>query len=382
MTPESPLRLAVVADFPEEGWPSMDLAAEMLLRELPADDRVWARRVCPPFRHRLGLLPGLSRSRWAVNADRLLNRFWDYPRHLRRRVRAFDAFHVCDHSYAQLVHELPAERTGVYCHDLDAFRCLLEPQLDPRPRWFRVLARRILAGLQKAAVVFHSTHEVGEQLRRFSVVDPARVVHVPLGVCPEFIPAPASGPDSPTPPEVRGRPYLLNVGSCIPRKRIDVLLDVVAAVREACPRMMLVQVGGEWTPPQRERLSRLGLAGAAVQLRGISRRRLADCYRRAALVLQPSEAEGFGLPVAEALACGAPVVASDLPVFREVGGDAVVLRPVADVPAWTAAVLGLLDGADAAPVRSVRLAQAQRYSWRAHALTLAASYQRLAHKAS
>ena len=69
----------------------------------------------------------------------------------------FDLFHVVDHTYAQLVHALPADRTGVYCHDLDAFRCLLEPAADPRPRWFRALARRILTGMQKAAVVFHNS---------------------------------------------------------------------------------------------------------------------------------------------------------------------------------------------------------------------------------
>ena len=74
-------------------------------------------------------------------------------------------------------------------------------------------------------------------------------------------------------------------------------------------------------------------------------RTLAAVYRRAALVLQPSEAEGFGLPVAEALACGTPVLASDLAVLREVGGEAAVYRAVGDVPAWS-------DGRARAPRRT------------------------------
>ena len=70
-------RLAVVADYPEEGWPSMDLAAEMLLSEAPRAGGPRAERVCPAFRRRLGRLPWLGRRRLAVNADRLLNRFLD-----------------------------------------------------------------------------------------------------------------------------------------------------------------------------------------------------------------------------------------------------------------------------------------------------------------
>ena len=86
-----------------------------------------------------GLPPGCRRPAGAAafNADRLLNRFVHFPRYARRAVPRFGLFHVADHTYAQLVHALPAGRTGVYCHDLDAFRCLLDPAADPRPRWFR-----------------------------------------------------------------------------------------------------------------------------------------------------------------------------------------------------------------------------------------------------
>jgi glycosyltransferase involved in cell wall biosynthesis len=75
----------------------------------------------------------------------------------------------------------------------------------------------------------------------------------------------------------------------------------------------------------------------------LERRVLASVYRRAAVVLQPSEREGFGLPVAEAKACGAAVVASDLPPLREVGGDGTTYCPVGDISAWTSAVSAMLD---------------------------------------
>ncbi len=367
------LRLALLADFPEEGWPSMDLAAEMLHRELAALPKppFHVEPACPPFRRRAARLPFLGK-RFAANADRLLNRVWDYPRHLSGRRRHFDIFHIVDHSYAHLAHALPAERTGVYCHDLDTFRSLLEPKREPRPRWFRAMVRRVLAGLQSAAVVFHNSLDTRRQIERHGLLDPSRLVHAPLGVAPEFTPD-GTGP-SPIP---GGAPFLLHVGSCIARKRIDVLLDVFAAVRGRVPGLRLVKVGADWSAAQRERIDRHGLGAGIVPLSGLTRREIAALYRGAAAVLLTSEAEGFGLPVIEALACGARVVASDLPALREVGGAAAVYCPVGDVAAWGEAVSRLLLDPAAGPDRAARLAQASRFSWANHARTIAAAYLRL-----
>ena len=294
------LRLAVIPDYLEEAWPSMDLAAEMLQLEVRTrhSAKVWAELVRPSFHRRAGRLPLLGAGWVAHNADRLANRLWDYPRYLRRQCHEFDLFHIVDHSYAQLVHVLPAERTGVYCHDLDTFRCLLEPEREPRPRWFRAVARRILCGLQKAAIVFHNSLDTRRQIERHGLIDPQRLVHAPLGVSPEFTPDAGTLPA--TVLALGGAPFLLHVGSCIPRKRIDVLLDVFATVRRQIPDLRLVKVGADWSGEQRGQIDRLGLAGCIVSLSGLKRREIAALYRAAAVVLQPSEAEGFGLPVIEA----------------------------------------------------------------------------------
>jgi glycosyltransferase involved in cell wall biosynthesis len=357
MTATEPPKLAVLADYPEEGWPSMDLVAEMLMKHLAGSDLVGAERVCPPFRRRLGWVGGAGR-----NFDRLANRLWDYPRYARRRVDEFDLFHLCDHSYAQLLHELPAERTGVLCHDLDTFRCLIEPDKEPRPRWFRAMAKRILAGLRKARVVFYLTEGVRQQIERFGVVDPAKLVRAPVAAAEEFCYRPRENGTA---------RYLLHVGSCIPRKRVDVLLQVFAALRER--GLTLVQVGGEWTGVQREMIARLGIGGGVEQVRGLTRAQVAELYRGAAAVLQPSDAEGFGLPVIEGLACGATVVASDLPVLREVGGEAVVYAPVGDIERGVEVVRGVMDGS--APALDVRLAQAAKFSWAEHARVIAQAYR-------
>jgi glycosyltransferase involved in cell wall biosynthesis len=375
---QSPVRLALLCDYPEEGWPSMDLCAEMLLQHLQERHagNVDPVRVCCVFRRRASRLPGLRRRAGAWNADRLLNRLWDYPRFARRLAGDFDLFHICDHSYSQLVHALPAERVGVFCHDLDTFRCLLEPARDPRPRWFRSMARHILRGLQKAAIVFHTTLQVRREIERHGLLDVARLVQVPLGVAPEFRswarePATEAGRHT-------DASFLLHVGSCVPRKRMDILLDVFALARSCVPGLRLVKVGSPWTSAQRAQIERLGVGPSLVQLGNLSRGELAALYRAAALVLLPSDAEGFGLPVIEALACGSIVVASDIPVFREVGGEAVVYCPASKVEAWVDTVCRLLSDARRAPSRALRLAHARSYSWATHARIIGNEYRRLA----
>lgn len=370
-------RLCLLADPPGEGWPSMDLVAEMLERGLTR----WmdgsrfreVTRVAPPLPRVVRRIPKLGGRNAAFNVDRMLTRFGLYPLEALRLRRRADLFHVADHTYAQLVHALPAERTGVYCHDIDAFRSLVEPERDPRPAWFRAMARVQLAGMQRAAVVFHSTGAVREELLRHGLINAEKLVHAPYGTAPEFTP---EGTD-PLPEAVEAlgsRPYVLHVGSSAPRKRLDVLFAVFARVRRRFPELRLVQQGGALPPALREQVASLGIEDALVQPPKQERSGLAALYRHARLVLMTSDAEGFGLPVVEALACGAPVVASDIPPFREVGGEAVTFCPPGDVEAWSTAVIRQLEHPEEAPSREARLGVAARYSWKAHAETVRDAY--------
>jgi glycosyltransferase involved in cell wall biosynthesis len=288
----------------------MELCGEMLLAHLPPD--LTAETVCPTYRQLSAGGPTLTRA---------YNRYIRYPRFVSRAGGRFDLFHIVDHSYAHLVRSVPAGRAGVFCHDLDLFRCLIDPAADPRLWWFRRLARRVLTGLQAAAVVFHGSAAVGDELRRAGLVDSARLVLAPYGVAPEFTRGPADSPEWVR--KLGDRPWVLHVGSCLPRKRVDVALDVLAMV----PDLHLVKVGGDWSADHRRQIERHRLAGRIVHVHGLTRSELAAAYRHAGAVLMPSAAEGFGLPVVEALACGAPVIASDLPALREAGGPAAVYVP-------------------------------------------------------
>ncbi len=376
------LRLPIICDYLEENWQSMDLCAQMLLKHLQSEhaESIQAVPIRPNFKQRFQRIPWFGRKRFAFNGDRLINRFLEYPRYLSQHLTDFEMFHISDHSYAQLVHVLPSERTGVFCHDLDAFRSLLEPEQEPRPAWYKAMSRRILRGLQSCAIIFYSTAEVRKQIEHYGLLDPSRLVHAPYGIAREFSlePEPTRPDDQRVLEQISEAPFVLHVGSCIPRKRIDILLEVFAAVHGKHPDLRLVKVGGDWTESQQQQITRLDIGKSLIHFKGLERTTVAALYRRASLVLLPSEAEGFGLPVIEALACGAIIAVSDIPVLREVGGLAAVYCPLGNISAWIKIVERLLASPTSAPERNLRLAHASQYSWSAHAQTIADAYLRLA----
>jgi glycosyltransferase involved in cell wall biosynthesis len=173
---------------------------------------------------------------------------------------------------------------------------------------------------------------------------------------------------------------ILHVGSTIPRKRIDVLLEILASIRKECPHVRLIRIGGAFTAEQTRLLNRLNLDHSIQVLPFIDRPVLAAVYRRAALVLLPSEREGFGLPVVEAMACGTPIVASDIPALREVGAEAATYCEVADVPTWSKIVLELLSERAEKPERwaerrAAGITQAAKFTWAEYAKKMVAIYK-------
>jgi glycosyltransferase involved in cell wall biosynthesis len=385
--------VAIVADLLEERWPSMDLVADMLVMHLGAGASadINAAALRPPIVRRLTRLPGLVAGSKSDTADRVVNRFWDYPRWLSGLRDSYDVFHIVDHTYAHLVHVLPEARTIVTCHDTDAFLSLVAPERNESdlPKMF---ARRIESGLQKAARVVCPSMATCDELLRYGILPLERMSVVYNGVHPDYSPLPNEAADRSIDELIRcantggasqadARPIdLLHVGSTIPRKRIDVLLNAVAAIRQRQPRVRLLKAGSAFTGAQMDLVKTLGLEGHIVTLPFLNTAQLAALYRRAAAVLVTSEREGFGLPVVEALACGTPVAATDLPVLREVGGGAAKYVALGDVPGWTDAVLGVVqDGVDRRAVNPARaVQQASRFSWDTYAAAMAAIYREVA----
>ena len=382
------LRVGVVADLLEERWPSMDLVAEVLMSELgrPELPLVAAELLRPRFASRLGRVLGGDQP--SPTIDRVAHRYWDYPRWLRRFNGTCDIYHIVDHSYAHLAASLPHGRVVVTCHDVDAFRPLTDPAFDESslPRFF---VRRLLRGLQAAARVVCVSETTRDELGQRGLVPPERLSVVPNGVHPQCSPDPDPAADNDLAALIgRGAgPELLHVGSTIPRKRVDTLIDLFARVAASRPDVTLLRAGGPFSDEQQHRLESHGIGDRVRVLPFVDRRVLAAAYRRSALVLLPSAREGFGLPVVEALACGTPVLASDLPVIREVGGGAIEYAPVGEAEVWAARVQSLLRERELDPGRWLQRRQAgfgraARFSWRAHAQRMRVIYTEVARGAA
>jgi glycosyltransferase involved in cell wall biosynthesis len=379
-----PARVAIIADYLEEGWPSMDLVADMLFDRLQREhaQSFAPTLIRPVLRRRAGYLPGSRSMPWLPGFDRVANRLWDYPRHLAALANRFDLFHIVDHSYAQLVHKLPAGRTIVTCHDLDTFRSVLDPEAEPRSAWFKAMTRHILGGLRKAGHIACDSHATRDALVARAGIAAERTTVVPNGPHPSCSPEaePAADVEAARLLGPRGAfTELLHVGSTIPRKRIDVLLDVFAALRRSHNGLRLTRVGGPFTAAQQARARELGLGDAIVVLPMLDRATLAAVYRRSAVLLMPSEREGFGLPVLEALACGTPVVASDIEALREVGGFAAAYCGVGAIADWERAVSRLLEERRRNPSqwtlrRETGIRRAAAFSWSNYAANVAAIY--------
>jgi glycosyltransferase-like protein len=171
------------------------------------------------------------------------------------------------------------------------------------------------------------------------------------------------------------RPLILSVGGIEPRKGSDTLVRALAELKQAGRHPVLAVVGGHSFQdyrPYRDRvlgsLPSLGLSldDDVVLVGTVPDAELPAWYAVADVLAFPSTKEGWGLAVLEAMSAGLPVVASDLPVFREFltpGQDALMV-PVDDASALAAALSKVLDTPDlAASLRSAALATAQRFSW-------------------
>ena len=217
-----------------------------------------------------------------------------------------------------------------------------------RARARYVTAATRIAAAKAAGLVCVSAETAARATAAFGT-PPAKIRVVHNGVDERFF-APAGAP-----PAERAAATVLAVGSVEPRKGLDVLLQAVRAIngggRAGTPVRLVVAGARSWGSDSL--LDELRRDPAVDVVPSPSDDALAALYREATVLAFPSRAEGFGLPVAEAMAAGCPVVASDLPSIREFAGEVPVYVPAGDAEQLAAALTCVLDD----PAETARRAQ-------------------------
>lgn len=161
------------------------------------------------------------------------------------------------------------------------------------------------------------------------------------------------------------------LGTIEGRKNHMLLLDVwkrlLAQRGEAAPRLVIIGRRGWACDDLLARLAAGGFGSRVVETGALSDDEIARLLAGARALLFPSFAEGYGLPLVEALDAGVPVIASNLDVFREIGQGVPDLLPPDDVEGWAAAILAYAaPGSPARAAQIARMAQFRAPNWPSH----------------
>lgn len=254
--------------------------------------------------------------------------------------------------------------TVLTVHDLSWIRF---PQMHPVER-VRAMDKYFEPGLKRASLILTDSAFVKRELMDVFGVRPELIVPVPLGVEPLFRPQSASEtlPVLSRHSLLHGQ-YLLAVGTLEPRKNLQVALQAFMqlppAIRKHFP-LVLVGMTGWHTSALEAQMAPMIRAGEVRQLGYLSREDLATVIAGALTLIYPSIYEGFGLPPLEAMACGVPVIASDVSSLPEVVGDTGMLINPHDADAVAQAIQRLVDDpALRCRLSAKALARSKEFTW-------------------
>ncbi|GIW07557.1 MAG: glycosyl transferase family 1 [Dehalococcoidia bacterium] len=293
-------------------------------------------------------------------------RLWWQQLELPRRAAGADLLHVPGFD-APARSPCPVVLT---VHDL--IGAIFPENLPPISRWY--WGRWLPFSLRFATAIIADSEATRRDILRLTKVRTPITV-VPLGVDPAFSPPPAGRVAA-----VRARyrldePFLLFVGTIEPRKGIDTLVEALALL-EGRAQLVLAGKVGWYGERVAERIARHGLAERIRRLDYVADDDLPALYVAAEAFVYPSRYEGFGLPVLEAMACGAAVVTTTAASLPEVAGDAALLVPPDDAVALAGAIARLLaDGALRAALAARGRERAASFTWDRTARETLAVYQ-------
>jgi len=294
---------------------------------------------------RLVTLPGAHgwRTAWSVIGYPPAERF----------IGRFDALHFTDWMY-------PPQRDGVRATTIHDLVPVHHPEWTTK-RTQAMHGRKYRNAALTCDVVFANSAFTADDFSRTYDFPRERVLVANPGIGRDFTP---EGEEADL-----GAPYVLTVATLEPRKNLGTLVDAFGLLADT--GLSLVVAGGQGWGEQPQ-LDRPGV----VRLGRVDDAELARLYRGASVVVYPSRYEGFGMPITEAMASGAPVVVSSHPSMDEAAGEAAVRADPESPQAIADAIRAALARGD--ELRAAGLEHVRRFSWRQAGEIFLDGYERFA----
>jgi len=170
-------------------------------------------------------------------------------------------------------------------------------------------------------------------------------------------------------------PYVFYLGQWKAYKNLPMLLDAFKMLRRTHSNAQLVIAGDDPRHPEVRQAAAVLPEGSVVFPGRLPESAVPDLYRGAAVVVLPSKAEGFGLPVIEAMACGVPVICSDLPVLHELADGVATFCDPNDPDAFARAIAQTLDAPSTARARQLGIERAKSFTWERSARQTVEAYE-------
>lgn len=321
-----------------------------------------------------------SQSSW-VRVRKYYERFWNFPRQLTQQKA--DIVHVIDAGEAHIMYWLrnTAKRTVVTCHDLinysypDNRVASVQLPFVSHQMWLHAIR-----GMRSADHVVTVSVATAQDAIRILNLSSDQVSVAPNAVEPIFHPLPTSKIQS-----IRreynlapGTFCLLNVGSDHRRKNLINVLQSLAIIKQTGIPFIFCKVGSPFTEEQSNLIQSLQLEDVVHYLSKPDRSTLVELYNAADVLVAPSLFEGFGMTLLESMACGTPVITSNVSSMPEVVEDAGMLVDPTSVSAIADAVIHLhKDHTLYKNLVEKGLARAQFFTWKNTAEQIAAIYEKL-----